>query len=130
MRGVGRFDQRGSISDALKQGALTYGGGQLARQLGGAGVQKDFLGTPGDRFTTPLSSDRMEGLRNLFRAREKTDVPVKKSQVKAGDWRKTCYILIAHLFHQNNQQLKTFGINGKECPQECEQQLLVLVPVQ
>ena len=87
MRGVGRFDQRGSISDALKQGALTYGGGQLARQLGGAGVQKDFLGTPGDRFTTPLSSDRMEGLRNLFRAREKTDVPVKKSQVKAGDWR-------------------------------------------
>ena len=24
-RGIGRFDQRGSISDALKQGALTYG---------------------------------------------------------------------------------------------------------
>jgi len=91
MRGIGRFDQRGSISDALKQGALTYGGGQLARQLGGAGVQTDFLGTPGDRFrdrfTTPLSQDRMEGLRNLFKAREKTDVPVKKSQVKAGDWR-------------------------------------------
>ena len=30
MRGIGRFDQRGSISDALKQGALTYGGGKLA----------------------------------------------------------------------------------------------------
>ena len=77
MRGVGRFDQRGSISDALKQGALTYGGGQLARQLGGAGVQTDFLGTPGDRFTTPLRQDRMEGLRNLFRAREKTQIADK-----------------------------------------------------
>ena len=29
MRGVGRFDKRGSISDALKQGALTYGAGKL-----------------------------------------------------------------------------------------------------
>ena len=35
MRGVGRFDKRGSISDALKQGLLTYGGGQAARYLGG-----------------------------------------------------------------------------------------------
>ena len=34
MRGVGRFDKRGSISDALKQGLLTYGGGQLAQRLG------------------------------------------------------------------------------------------------
>ena len=30
MRGIGRFDQRGSISDALKQGALTYGFGKYA----------------------------------------------------------------------------------------------------
>jgi hypothetical protein len=28
MRGLGRFDQRGSISDAIKQGALTYGFGE------------------------------------------------------------------------------------------------------
>ena len=28
MRGIGRFDQRGNISDALKQGALTYAGGR------------------------------------------------------------------------------------------------------
>ena len=34
MRGVGRFDKRGSISDAFKQGLLTYGGGQAARYLG------------------------------------------------------------------------------------------------
>ena len=39
MRGVGRFDKRGSVSDALKQGLLTYGGGQAARYLGGAGFQ-------------------------------------------------------------------------------------------
>ena len=36
MRGIGRFDQRGSMSDALKQGLLTYGGGKLAGYLGGA----------------------------------------------------------------------------------------------
>ena len=29
MRGIGRYDQRGSLSDALKQGALTYAGGKL-----------------------------------------------------------------------------------------------------
>ena len=34
MRGIGRFDKRGSISDAFKQGLLTYGGGQAARYLG------------------------------------------------------------------------------------------------
>jgi len=34
-RGLGRFDQRGSISDALKQGAATYVGGEGARRLGG-----------------------------------------------------------------------------------------------
>ena len=31
MRGIGRFDQRGSISDALKQGAATFGFGAGAR---------------------------------------------------------------------------------------------------
>ena len=36
MRGIGRFDQRGSISDALKQGVLTYAGGRGIRYLGGA----------------------------------------------------------------------------------------------
>jgi hypothetical protein len=92
MRGVGRFDQRGSISDALKQGALTYGGGQLARQLGGAGVQTDFLGTPGDRFTTPLSSDRMEGLRNLFKGREKAPVKEVQKSVQKGVYDPTTMI--------------------------------------
>ena len=35
-RGLGRFDQRGSISDALKQGAATYVGGRGIRALAGA----------------------------------------------------------------------------------------------
>ena len=36
MRGIGRFDQRGSISDALKQGAATYAFGKGVGKLGGA----------------------------------------------------------------------------------------------
>ena len=36
MRGIGRFDQRGSISDAIKQGALTG----LAGYAGGKGISK------------------------------------------------------------------------------------------
>ena len=39
MAGIGSFDQTGSISDAFKSGALTYGGGQAARYIGGAGFQ-------------------------------------------------------------------------------------------
>ena len=44
MRGVGRFDQRGSMSDALKQGALTYGFGKGAGMLGGAESGPGFFG--------------------------------------------------------------------------------------
>ena len=69
MRGIGRYDQRGSLSDAFKQAALTYGGGQLVRGIGGAGVQKDFFGTPGDRFTSPLSEGRTQSFKNLFKGR-------------------------------------------------------------
>jgi hypothetical protein len=43
MRGLGRFDQRGSISDALKQGLLTYGGGKAF----GAGMEHLNLRDPG-----------------------------------------------------------------------------------
>jgi len=42
MAGIGSFDQTGNLSDAFKRGALTYGGGQLARYVGGA----DFQGNP------------------------------------------------------------------------------------
>ena len=36
MAGIGSFDQTGDFGDALKRGALTYGGGQAARFIGGA----------------------------------------------------------------------------------------------
>ena len=47
MRGIGRFDKRGSISDAMKQAALTYAGGEAARYLGGATGGEFKLVIPG-----------------------------------------------------------------------------------
>ena len=70
MRGIGRFDQRGSISDALKQAAATGAFGVGVRKLGGA---QDIigLGSRGDRFTSPLSAERSEALSALFEGGEK-----------------------------------------------------------
>jgi hypothetical protein len=65
MRGIGRFDKRGSLSDAFKQGLGTYAAGQLFREIGGAGAQQGF-GTPGDRFTSPLSPDRTTAVKDFF----------------------------------------------------------------
>ena len=80
MRGIGRFDQRGSISDAFKQAALTYGGGQLARGIGGAGFQGNPFteggafrgGLEGFRsgFSSPLSPERTQSFKNLFRSKD------------------------------------------------------------
>ncbi len=82
MRGIGRFDQRGSISDALKQGALTYGGGQAVRMLGGAGFQKG-LGVPGDRFTSPLDTEKTTKFKKLF-DRQKANEDFFKKKDKPG----------------------------------------------
>ena len=49
MRGIGRFDQRGSISDALKQGVGTFAFGKGVGMLGGAQSDPGFLGR--QRFT-------------------------------------------------------------------------------
>ena len=70
MRGIGRFDQRGSVSDALKQAAATGALGIGVRKLGGA---QDIigLGSRGDRFTSPLSAERSEALSALFEGGEK-----------------------------------------------------------
>ena len=68
MRGVGRFDQRGSISDALKQGLGTFAFGKGVRALGGAPAQEGFFGTPGDRFTSPLSQDRTTAVKDFFKS--------------------------------------------------------------
>jgi len=59
MRGLGRLDQRGDLGDALKQGLLTYGGGQAARYLGGAGMQtgiNPMSGMGGGMLTSPIQA--------------------------------------------------------------------------
>ena len=68
MRGIGRFDQRGSISDALKQGIGTFAFGAGARALGGA---SDITGG-GLRggFTSPLSPERTQQFTSLFEAQK------------------------------------------------------------
>ena len=65
MRGIGRFDQRGSISDALKQGAGTFAFGYGARKLGGA---DGIGGFSMDSFSSPLSSERTQALSSLFKS--------------------------------------------------------------
>ena len=49
MRGIGRFDQTGSMSDAFKQGALTYGFGKVASPLTSKipGIGTDYSGLKG-----------------------------------------------------------------------------------
>ena len=50
MSGLGSFQQTGRIGSSLGRGALTYGGGQAARYLGGAGFQGNPF-TGGGAFT-------------------------------------------------------------------------------
>ena len=77
MRGIGRFDQRGSISDALKQGVGTFAFGAGARALGG---RKDIMGGfTRDSFTSPLSPERTQQFTSLF-DKPATDVGSKLSE--------------------------------------------------
>jgi len=71
MRGIGRFDQRGSISDAFKQGLLTTAAGAGARALGGA---TNIMGG-GIRggFTPPLSPDRTTAVKDFFSPGKEND---------------------------------------------------------
>ena len=70
MRGVGRFDQRGSISDALKQGAATFAFGKGVGKLGGAQTGEGFLG--GQKFT--MEGFRQGPIGSLFPKTTGTDV--------------------------------------------------------
>jgi hypothetical protein len=74
MRGIGRFDQRGSISDALKQGVGTFAFGAGARKLGGA---KDVFGGGLRDFSSPLSEERTKAIGSLF---EKQKVDPSKTK--------------------------------------------------
>jgi len=99
MAGLGSFDQTGKIGSSLKRGALTYGGGQAARYLGGAGFQGNPFGDGGaftgsgfkSGFSTPFGSDT--GLGKFFSNRGTEGVqaidsskPLKKPlNIQAGD---------------------------------------------
>ena len=80
MAGIGSFDQTGSIGDSLKSGALTYGGGQAARYIGGAGFQGNPFASGGaftpsgftQGFSSPLGSET--GLGKFFSNRGTTPV--------------------------------------------------------
>jgi len=66
MAGLGGFDQSGSLSKSLRSGALTYGLGNLARVVGGAGFQGGLKapGTGqgfGSYFTSPMSGQQLFG---------------------------------------------------------------------
>ena len=66
MAGIGGFDQTGRIGSSLKSAALTYGAGQLARGIGGAGFQGNpfagvdfsggFTSGIGSLFSSPIGT--------------------------------------------------------------------------
>ena len=62
MAGIGGFDQTGRIGSSLKSAALTYGAGQIARGIGGAGFQEGFNPFAGADFSGGFTS----GLGSLF----------------------------------------------------------------
>jgi hypothetical protein len=62
MAGIGGFDQTGRIGSSLKSAALTYGAGQIARGIGGAGFQEGFNPFAGADFSGGFTS----GIGSLF----------------------------------------------------------------
>ena len=67
MRGIGRFDQRGSISDAVKQGVGTFAFGKLAGQIPGT---QDYFGK-GMEGAKTLAGDIRTKAGSLFEAQAK-----------------------------------------------------------
>ena len=55
MRGLGRLDQRGNLTDALKQGIATYGIGQLGQKLGTGSFQELQNPFTKEAFSNPIS---------------------------------------------------------------------------
>ena len=74
-RGLGRFDQRGSISDALKQGAATYVGGKAAGKLGGASGSE--MGNIFGRQKYSMEGFKDRGLGRLFQGADPSKVDPK-----------------------------------------------------
>ena len=91
MAGVGGFDQHGSISKGLKSGLMTYGGGQLARGIGGGtgnlqtgfdprgGMQNVGGGTFSKYFSNPMQDSG--GLGEILANRTSAPVDTLSSSV-------------------------------------------------
>ena len=62
MRGLGRLDQRGNLTDALKQGLATYGLGQLGQKMGTGSFQELQNPFTKEAFRNPVAG-MFEGLR-------------------------------------------------------------------
>ena len=82
MRGIGRFDQRGSLSDAFKQGIGTYAGGQLFRTIGGAGPQE---GLGGFKLSSPLNPDRTTAVKDFFNPKKQSTFDALKEDETFAD---------------------------------------------
>lgn len=76
MAGIGGFDQTGSIGKSLRNAALTYGGGQLARYAGGAGFQEGINPFQGADFSGGL----MSGIKSLGSSPIGVDTGLKLGQ--------------------------------------------------
>ena len=66
MAGIGGFDQTGRIGSSLRSGLLTYGGGQAARYLGGAGFQKGYNPFAGGNFGFRFTIGTETGIGKMF----------------------------------------------------------------
>jgi hypothetical protein len=78
MAGIGSFDQTGSISKGLKSGLLNYGGGQLARYVGGAGFQEGINPFAGADF----SGGFLSGIQSLGTSPIGTETGLRLGQYK------------------------------------------------
>ena len=85
MRGIGRFDQRGSISDAVKQGVGTFAFGKIAGEIPGT---QDYFGR-GMEGAKKLAGDVRQKAGSLFEAQAKDPIitpkdadKVSKSKIK------------------------------------------------
>ena len=74
MRGIGRFDQRGSIGDAVRQAGATYAFGKVAGKLGGA--EGSELLNPG-RQTYSMEGFKNKGVGKFFQGTEGTPIDGK-----------------------------------------------------
>ena len=87
MRGVGRFDQRGSISDALKQAAATAAFGNVAGMIPGTG---NYFGK-GLEGAKALGSDALSGITSIFKGPTPGTNEIAKSVKEAMDMYPTDY---------------------------------------